>query len=116
MLTISEHENNIQIFNRLPFHLCNKNVSVPSDDPPNNKQSELHNHHYEPLPLTVMVYSHWLGPGPGQGPGPVLCRTFHIAQGPGRMGCMALIRTFHTAPEQGQGRTLVFITGHIFRT
>ena len=67
---------------------------------------------------TLMVYSHWLGPepGPGQGPGPVLCRTFHIAQGPGRMGCMVLIRTFHTAPEQGQGRTLVFITGHIFRT
>ena len=63
-----------------------------------------------------MVYSHWLGPepGPGQGPGPVLCRTFHIAQGLGRMDCMVLIRTFHTAPEQGQGRTLVFITGHIF--
>ena len=65
-----------------------------------------------------MVYSHWLGLelGPGQGPGPVLYRTFHIAQGPGRMGCMVLIRTFHTAPEQGQGRTLVFITGNIFRT
>ena len=65
-----------------------------------------------------MVYSHWLGPepGPGQGLGPVLCRTFHIAQEPGRMGGMVLIRTFHTAPEQGQGRTLVFITGHIFRT
>ena len=61
-----------------------------------------------------MVYSHWLGPELGQGP--VLCRTFHIAQGPGRMGCMVLIRTFHTTPEQGQGRTLVFITGHIFRT
>ena len=30
--------------------------------------------------------------------------------------CMVLIRTFHTAPEQGQGRTLVFITGNIFRT
>ena len=63
-----------------------------------------------------MVYSHWLGPEPGQGLGSVLCRTFHIAQGPGRMGCMVLIRTFHTAPEPGQGRTLVFITGHIFRT
>ena len=64
-----------------------------------------------------MVYSHLLRPelGPGQGQGPVLCRTFHIAQGPGRMGCMVLIRTFHTAPEQGQGRTLVFITGNIFR-
>ena len=61
-----------------------------------------------------MVYSHCLGPEPG--PGLVLCRTFHIAQGPGRMGCMVLIRTFHTAPEQGQGRTLVFITGNIFRT
>ena len=66
--------------------------------------------------VTIMVYSHWLGPEPGQGPGPVLCRTFHIAQGPGRMVCMVLIRTFHTAPEQGQGRTPVFITGHIFRT
>ena len=32
------------------------------------------------------------------------------------MGCMVLIRTFHTAPEQGQGRTLVFITGNIIRT
>ena len=66
----------------------------------------------------LMVYSHWLGPelGPGQGLAPVLCGTFHIAQGPGRMGCMVLIRTFHTAPEQGQGRTLVFITRHIFRT
>ena len=68
----------------------------------------------------LMVYSHWLGPEPGQGlglgPGLVLCRTFHIAQGPGRIGCMVLIRTFHTAPEQGQGRTLAFITGHIFRT
>ena len=72
----------------------------------------------------LMVYSHWLGPelgpghgqGQGQGQGPVLCRTFHITQGPGRMGCMVLIRTFHIAPEQGQGRTLVFITGHIFRT
>ena len=67
---------------------------------------------------SCMVYSHWLGPEPepGQGLRPVLCRTFHIAQGPGRMGCMVLIRTFHTAPEQVQGRTLVFITGHIFRT
>ena len=57
MLTISEHESNIQIFNRLPFHLCNKNVSVPSDDPPNNKQWELHNHHYEffPVPVPVLV-------------------------------------------------------------
>ena len=66
----------------------------------------------------IMVYSHWLGPELelGQGPGPVLCRTFHIAQGPGRIGCMVLIRTFHIAPEQAQGRTLVFITGHIFRT
>ena len=65
-----------------------------------------------------MVYSHWLGPEPGlgQGPGLVLSGTFHIVQGPGRMGCMVLIRTFHTAPEQGQGRTLVFIIGHIFRT
>ena len=67
---------------------------------------------------SMMVYSHWLGPepGPGQGLGQVSCGTFHIAQGPGRMGCMVLIRTFHTAPEQGQGRTVVFITGHIFRT
>ena len=63
-----------------------------------------------------MVYSHWLCPGSGQGPGPVLCRTFHIAQGQGRMGCMVLIRTFHTASEQEQGRTLIFITGNIFRT
>ena len=68
--------------------------------------------------VLLLVYSHWLGPEPGQGPGlgPVLCRTFHIVQGPGRMDCMVLIRTFQTVPEQGQGRTLVFITGHIFRT
>ena len=65
-----------------------------------------------------MVYSHWLGPepGPGQVPGRVLCRTFHIALGPRRMSCMVLIRTIHTAPEQGQGRTLVFITTNNFRT
>ena len=68
--------------------------------------------------LTIMVYSHWLGPEPGLGqePGLVLCRTCHIAPGPGRIGCRVLLRTFHTAPEQGQGRTLVFITGNIFRT
>ena len=64
----------------------------------------------------VMVYSHWLHPEPGQGSGPGLCRTFNIAQGLGRMGRMVLIRTFHTAPEQGHGKTLVFITRNIFRT
>ena len=65
-----------------------------------------------------MVYSHWLGPEPGlgQGPGLVLCITFRIAPVLGRMGCMALIRTFQTVPEQGQRRTLVFITRNIFRT
>ena len=66
---------------------------------------------------TIMVYSHWLGlePGPWQEPGLVLCGTFHIVWGPGRMGCVVLIRIFHTAPGQ-EWRTLVFITGHIFRT
>ena len=45
--------------------------------------------------MTVMVYSHWLGPEPGPGQG----------QGLERMGCMVLLRTFHTAPEQREGRT-----------
>ena len=50
------------------------------------------------------------------GTGTSIMQNLSHCTGTGKMGCMALIRTFHTAPEQGQGRTLVFITGNIFRT
>ena len=65
-----------------------------------------------------MVYSHWLGlePGPEQGPGRYYAEPSHCT-GTWKNGLYGFNENlFDTAPEQGQGRTLVFITGHIFRT
>ena len=61
-----------------------------------------------------------IGPEPGLGQGlvPVLSRTFHVVPGLGRLGWNRMNNEpFHLlASEQGLGRTLVFITGNIFRT